>query len=80
MCPKQSSDGVLNGPFRISCFTMGPWLKCGRCSTTQARFPNTIAFQRDETIRVIERRAGSELVKRYGRIAIADRKAGRNCL
>jgi predicted ABC-type ATPase len=29
--------------------------------------PNVIAFQRDETIRIIERSAYSELVKRYGR-------------
>jgi predicted ABC-type ATPase len=29
--------------------------------------PNVIAFQRDETIRIIERSAYSELGKRYGR-------------
>jgi predicted ABC-type ATPase len=29
--------------------------------------PNVIAFQRDETIRIIDRSAYSELVKRYGR-------------
>jgi predicted ABC-type ATPase len=39
MCPKQSSDGALIGPCKISCFTIGRWLKCGRCSTTQARSP-----------------------------------------
>jgi hypothetical protein len=39
MCPKQLSDGVLIGPCETFCFTIVPWLGCGRCSTTQARSP-----------------------------------------
>ena len=30
MCPNQSSDGVSIGPCKISCFTIGPWLRSGR--------------------------------------------------
>jgi len=30
MCPNQSSDDVSIGPCKISCFTIGPWLRSGR--------------------------------------------------
>ena len=37
MCPNQSSDGVSIGPCKIPCFTIGPWLRSGRCLTTRAK-------------------------------------------
>jgi len=38
-CPNPSSDGVLIDLCEISCFSIGPWLRCGRYLTTQAKSP-----------------------------------------
>jgi hypothetical protein len=37
MCPNRLSGGVSTGPCKISWFTIGTWLRFGRCSTTRAK-------------------------------------------
>lgn len=37
--PEPSFAGVSTGPCKIFCFTIGPWLRFGRCLTTRARLP-----------------------------------------
>ena len=66
-CPNPSSDGVLIDLCEISCFSIGPWLRCGRYLHSSGEIPNVIAFERDGTIGIIDKSAYSALVKRYGR-------------
>jgi len=67
MCPNRSFAGASTDPCKISCFTIGPWLRFGRCLTNSGKTPKMIALERDKTIRIIDKGTYTALVKRYGR-------------
>jgi hypothetical protein len=67
MCPNQSSEGVSTGPCKNFLLHYRPLAKVWTLFDNSGEIPNVIAFERDETIRIIGRSAYTALVKRYGR-------------